>query len=272
MVPSGLWQLLLFLVLLTPGAAFVLVKERRGPRQSLTALREVLRIVCASILADALALALFGLLRVCAPGLTPDAGALVREPGRYARGHYLSLLWWGAALLALAVAVAAVASSRELAERATRLPLLRRLAPRRPHESGVSAWWLAFTEHPEAEVHVGCSLEDGSYLTGRLRSFSTKEEDDADRELILTGPISHRPPGSAVVHELPEVGSVVLSARRITFLTVSYVVPEPVPEPVAEPVPMHERPLPAPHAPPAPARPNTPSPGSSPPGTPTRSC
>ncbi|SFQ31841.1 hypothetical protein SAMN05421810_10695 [Amycolatopsis arida] len=105
---------------------------------------------------------------------------------------------------------------------AARLPWVRRMVGHREHEAHISAWTMLFTEHPGATVLVGVVLDDGSYVTGTLLSFSRMREDVADREITLRAPIGYRAPGERTLTELPDVGAAAISARTITLLTVSY--------------------------------------------------
>jgi hypothetical protein len=66
-----------------------------------------------------------------------------------------------------------------------------------------------------------------------------------DRDLTLRGEITYRAARSAAAAPLPQVNLVVLSARDIALLTVSYVrtptatpTPTPVPVPVPDPAPV----------------------------------
>ncbi|WP_267882948.1 DUF6338 family protein [Streptomyces bicolor] len=107
------------------------------------------------------------------------------------------------------------------------------LAARPPHRFGgggarlaeaqQSAWWLAFREHPDATVHVGCILHDGSYVAGTLHSYSRASAEHGDRDLTLRGKITYRTARGGVAAALPNVNLVVLSARDIAVPTVTYV-------------------------------------------------
>lgn len=225
-VPTSLLGLLLFVVLLAPGFAYTLCRERLTAHRPVSAFRETVALVFVGVLCDAVALGVFAVLRVLGPGWTPDVGALLRDPQGYALRHYAELTAWSVGLLTLAVLLAVAAGNRWFRRLAGRLPWLRRRLPHREHEAYLSAWWLLFSEHPDSEVHVGCVLEDGSYVTGRLWSFSRSAEDSQDRELTLVGPIRYRAPRAKEAVLLPGVGAAAVSARRIVLLTVSYVTGE----------------------------------------------
>lgn len=90
----------------------------------------------------------------------------------------------------------------------------------------------------------GVTLEDGTYLGGYVLSYSPDSKETADRELTLSGPINFRAPDSNDDGEGTrlEVGAIAISARRINYLTVSYITredsspdgsrpPDPAPEP-----------------------------------------
>jgi hypothetical protein len=72
-------------------------------------------------------------------------------------------------------------------------------------------------------VHVGCALADGSFVSGYLVSHSRLVDDSPDRDLVLGPPITFRPAESDVAVQREGVGAVVVSARQIAVLFVSYV-------------------------------------------------
>jgi hypothetical protein len=115
----------------------------------------------------------------------------------------------------------------------TRLPRGSAQTPPREHEAYLSGWSLLFSEHPGARLHIGCLLDDGSYVAGRLRSFSRAAEDVEDRELTLTGPILYRASNGQTTSPLPDVGAAAVSARHLVLLTVSYELPDPATTPPA---------------------------------------
>ncbi|TVT25255.1 DUF6338 family protein [Amycolatopsis acidiphila] len=172
--------------------------------------RETIELAFVSVIVDAVVLLLFAVVRAIVPSWAPTVRLLLRDPGRYGIDHLSSVTAWGAGLLVVAAALAAFAAG----------PRLRRR--KREHEAYASAWTLLFSEHPGARIHVGCLLDDGSYATGRLRTYSRASEDGQDRDLTLTGPISYRGPGDTDAAVLPDVGAAAVSARRLTLLTVTY--------------------------------------------------
>ena len=222
-MPSTLVGLVISAVLLAPGLAFVLARDRRRPARSLSVFRETAVVVCASLAADLVTLTAFAVVRAVAPGLTPDVGRLIRTPGSYLRIAYLPMFWWATGLLATAVVGAAVTGAGRLRRLVSRGPLDRFAGRDEAHESGVSGWWLLFNEHPDTDVHVGCLLTDGSYLCGWLHSFSNLEADSPDRDLTLAPPIEFRPTGSQQAQEIPGLGAATVAARQIAALFVSYV-------------------------------------------------
>jgi hypothetical protein len=209
-VPTTLVGLLVFLVLLVPGFAYTLRRERVASSRDVSVFRETVELAFVSVVADAVVLLLFAGARALFPSLTPDPRQLLRDPGRYGLDHLGLVAAWGGGLLVVAAALATLAAGP---------PFRRR---KREHEAYASAWTLLFSEHPGARIYVGCLLDDGSYVTGRLRTYSRASEDDEDRDLTLTGPISYRGPGDTNAAVLPDVGAAAISARRLTLLTVSY--------------------------------------------------
>jgi len=86
-----------------------------------------------------------------------------------------------------------------------------------------SAWWRLFHQHDDSLIHVGCHLDDGSFVSGWLLSYAADYEESGDRELTLSAPVFFRPAGAPDGVNLDGVGAVAVSARRIVSLLVSYV-------------------------------------------------
>jgi hypothetical protein len=221
-MPTTLTGLLLFVVLLLPGFAYLVGKERHGTERRLSPFRETVAIVAASITSELVVLVIFAGIRTLWPSITPDVGSLVRQGGGYLRGgQYRSIAIWGLGLLTAAVVLAYLATEPRLRRR------LEWLTGTYPHDSTVSAWWILFERWPQGrDVQVACMLDDGSAFRGEFGSFNTSADDSPDRELILKGPISYRPPGEAAIEVPLDVSAVCCSARRIVSLLIAYSEPE----------------------------------------------
>jgi Family of unknown function (DUF6338) len=206
-MPTTFTGLALFAVLLLPGLAYVMIRERYTPRRDLSAFRETVQIVAVSVVALILTIVVAAMLRALAPDHTPDIDELVQERGDYAVEHYSSLTAWSIGLLLLATVGAGGAGW-----------ILRR---RQPHTAYVSSWWELFkNRHPERHVHVGCVLDDGTYVGGYLGSFTLAEQETPDRDLILTEPITYRPARKEKAVD-PGAQSVCVSAARIKVMFVT---------------------------------------------------
>lgn len=214
-MPTTLTGLLLFVVLLMPGFAYLVGKERSGVERKMTAFRETVSIVTASIVSESVILAIFAVIRVVRPSIGPPVGRLPEQGASYLIAHYTEFAPWGAGLLLAATVLAYIAS----------LPSLRLLLPfqcQYPHESTASAWWKLFQQwYPDDAKHIGCILDDGSYVEGRLASFNRSGDDLPDRDLILMSPLKYRPPDSDETSDYP-AGALCVSASRIVVMFVSY--------------------------------------------------
>lgn len=206
-MPTTITGLVLLVVLLLPGLTFVIVRERKGSERRPTPFRETGTVVFCSVLTELAVLLVFAIARGVMPHLTPDVGRLVREGAPYAQVHYAELVWWAGGLLSAACALAAVVAASTAGV---------------PHSSAMSAWWVMFEKwYPGESPLVGCVLEDGSYVEGRLASFNVSSDDLPDRDLVLVEPLKYRAPGALDTQDFPW-GSVCVSARRIVSMFVSY--------------------------------------------------
>lgn len=229
-MPTTVSGLLLFVALLTPGFVYLVRTESRLPGQRYTVLRETALVVSVSLLANSLVLGLLGILRSLWPSGTPDTGLIVQDPGTYFRSHYVMVMLWGAGLLLAAVAVAALIavppawSGRLLSRSKTwPIPAIHTAIERRQRNpiAAESGWGRAFFRHPERQVHLGLRQVDGTYLYGRLLTFSPQIEENDDRSLQLVGPVEIRTP-SAKNPEPMDADVVVVSANAIKTMSVHY--------------------------------------------------
>jgi Family of unknown function (DUF6338) len=223
LVPTTLTGLLLFVVLLLPGFAYLVGKERHGTERRLSPFRETVAIVAASITSELVVLAVFFAIRALWPPITPNVGALIDNTGAYLRGtpghpgHHRIVAVWGVILL-IAAALGAYLATK---------PKVRRVAEKLtgpyPHESTVSAWWVLFERWPNGrDVEVVCMLDDGSVVRGRFGSFNTSAEDSPDRDLILRRPIFYKPPVANALEVPYNVSAACFPARRVVTLFVAY--------------------------------------------------
>jgi Family of unknown function (DUF6338) len=208
-MPTSLVGLVLFVVLLAPGMVYVRRRERQQAATPVSALRETTTIVLASVTCELLVAGLLAVARVVWPAGTPDVGALVRDPASAVRAGYASLTLWAVGLVASASLVALVAAAVNLPARigglVRRMRWLAWLVV--PPTEGITpsaVWWnLLYARYPAASVHVGCVLDDGSYVDGWLSEFDPSPVASPDRELVLATPIRYRPPGADAGYQLP---------------------------------------------------------------------
>jgi hypothetical protein len=237
-IPSGLTGVLAFVVLLWPGFVYNSIRGRRRPARQLTSLQETIVVVTASLTAVAITGVLFGVIRLIWPGRTPDVRSLLFQPHTYLQAHYVATAWWASAFIVVAVFGAAGVAFAQASTRLGATGLFRLLAPL-PDPSSMSSWWIAFSGRDLAreEIHVGCALDDGSFISGRLHSYSQLAADSADRDLVLRAPLSVRAAGSSQAQPIERAALMTVSARNIVSITVTYVrkpaLPIPVPATVA---------------------------------------
>jgi hypothetical protein len=225
-VPTTAVGLLIFILTLAPGFLYLVVAERgKRPFRKISAFRETSTLVLISVAADLAVLLLFAMCRVLISEHTPDFGRIVREPRPYFREDYAYLLSWVLALFLLACLLSLVFAV--LANRDDVLTKLRTSTPGKwmVPERGVqfeSAWWRMFMYPPMATKakRVTCLLTDGSRIQGWLWSFSEEASESADREVLLSGPLTFQAPDGVITHE--QKGAVSVSARNLLLLQVQY--------------------------------------------------
>lgn len=225
-MPTTPLALVLLVAVLLPGFAFLARRERRHPAAIVTPLREIANILVVSATANVAVGGGVWLARAVWPASTPDIGALFRDGGSYIARDYQVLTLWSVGSLAAACALAAIVADppRWVAEAGGRLFGVRKSKP--PLIEQLSAWSRAFHAHPDRVVYLQCQLKDGTEIAGPLYSFSPQIEETGDRELVVAGPVT----ASTAAESLQlDVGAVIVSAREISYLAVSYL-PSDTPE------------------------------------------
>ncbi|GGX13721.1 hypothetical protein GCM10010297_39060 [Streptomyces malachitofuscus] len=222
-MPTNVTGFVLLVVLALPGYVYHQALDRHVPKRVHTSFMELVSILFASVIVDAVTLAVLTAGSRSGLWYSPDLRALYRDPEAYIADHFTAVWLWAAAATTLACVIGYAAGAGHW-RKALPVAVRNRLVARtRRLEPQHSAWWLLFREHPDTDVYVGCVLDDGSYLAGELHSYSRVPTEHGDRELTLRGDISYRPPGDDATVVLPEVNAATVSARRLTFLTVSYI-------------------------------------------------
>lgn len=159
----------------------------------------------------------FLLLRVGIPSHTPDIDRLLSRHSTYADGRFAYLGLWGAGLFLFAILLSVLA--------AIRFGPFQKLETILQGEiRDVAAWYYVFESEPkDAYRYVGCELIDGSYYGGYLDWYNTDPTENIDRELVLAAPLTMRVSGSDNQIPLDEFSRIILSAKQIQKILVSYV-------------------------------------------------
>lgn len=244
-MPTTFTGLLLFIVTLLPGYAYLVGKERHSVERRVSTFRETVSVVAASVTSELVALVLLA----PAWATTLDVDEVIVNPGE----HVISLILWGAGMLLLATIGSYVATWPRTRRGPSNWPLVGRparwIASRRivcwakakldvqphryPHPSITSAWWRMFQEHRreieneyghDPAIRVSCYLDDGTFIAGSLYSHNQSGDDSPDRDLVLASPIDYRHPNSTEKITL-DADVLCLTARHVTAIAVKYYLP-----------------------------------------------
>lgn len=231
-MPTTFTGLLLFVVLLLPGFAYLVGKERVGTERRLSPFRETVSIVAASVISE--------MFVALVPGIVLLWLGVFDRPS----DHYRLLVTCGVVVVVIATALAYLWSVPDVRDAVAAIPgkiseaepswlklrwLDRFVDTQYPHPSTVSSWWMLFERFREdSTVQVGCLLDDGSYVSGELSSFNPSADEVPDRELVLARgdgvPLLYRPSPHSPAQNFP-AGAVCVSARHIVAMFVSYLDP-----------------------------------------------
>ena len=90
-MPTTFTGLVLFVVALLPGFAYLVGKERNGTERHASPFRETVAVIAASVVSEIAVLCIFAVVRSIWPTGTPDVGALVRSESAYLHDHYAAI-------------------------------------------------------------------------------------------------------------------------------------------------------------------------------------
>jgi hypothetical protein len=105
-MPETVGTFVAFLLLVTPGLIFELLRDRSRPERVRSTFRETSVVVVASVAFSAIALAALLLIRLLRPEWLPSPTALVRSPTEYAAENLGLIARWLAAHVFLATGAA----------------------------------------------------------------------------------------------------------------------------------------------------------------------
>jgi Family of unknown function (DUF6338) len=233
-MPTTTVSLFVTIAFALPGYVYHRTALRRNPERSDTAVTEVLSVIFASIGIDTLVLLMLVAASVILPVQKIDASGFITDPQSYVAENLEVVAGWASIGFLLALLLAVTAGLR---------PWRRWLPARwrewtddheRRYQGQQSAWWRLFHDNPGSRVYIGCTLDDSSYVSGYLNTYSKVGTEHADRELTLRAPITYRPSEDSEAVQIDNVGAVAISARHIVLMTVTYMMPSAAPALTAE--------------------------------------
>lgn len=215
-MPTSIVGFALFLFLLAPGLCFFLIRTQRKPQRAMTVLQETGAVVLMSALCLTITAMLFACFHLVFSAVrAPNFSAVVGTPHKYAKEHPMLITLWGASFLAVACALGSGLSFLEVPNRFRF----------RSRYSPDSAWSQLLLQPTDVEVYGVCHAADGSAVGGFVGSASPQFDETGDRDLVLVPPIT-RWSGKESMPVLDQtLSAVVLSARDIVRLDVSYLAP-----------------------------------------------
>lgn len=215
-MPTTLVGLVVAITLLVPGFIHHTQRRARVQQRAASTLVETANLVTVSTLTNGLTLALFAVFRAWQSDHTPDVERIFRDGSEYTAEQISYLATWGAGLLLVSSALAFLLGARP--------GWLERFSARfAPTLVDSSAWYQVFEAVPDKRTYVGCDMRDGSYVGGFLDWYSTELEETADRDLVIAEPITYRAAGNGNDREIEGFSRLVISARDIVRLYVSFI-------------------------------------------------
>lgn len=177
--------------------------------------------VLASLVFDAASLVFVRLVGPIAGPIALDIDELFASPGSYLRNSFDVAAVWFAVLVLVAVGLAAVGAGvlnrPKVHKRIQKSAVATWMFPNSPRI--VSGWTTVVRDiEPDEYKLVTCQFDDGSRIVGWLHSFHRGADDNADRDIVLSAPLSYCSKDGRV--EDWDYGAVAISARSLRFLYV----------------------------------------------------
>jgi len=228
-LPETTVSLFITIAFALPGYIYHRTTQRQDPERTDTAVAEVLSVLFASIAIDTMVLIILVAASIVLDVHKVNASGFIADPQGYVAKNLEVVAGWASVGLSLALLLAVTAGLRPW----------RRWLPtgwrnwtddrQRRYQDQQSAWWRLFHDNPGTRIYIGCTLDDGSYVSGFLNSYSKVGAEHADRELTLRAPITYRPPEDSSAVQVDNVGATAISARHIVLMTVTYTMPPAAP-------------------------------------------
>jgi len=214
-MPVTITSLVLFVLLLFPGMAYVSARERKSPTQDRSVFRDTVRAIAPGLIADLAALGILVVLALAFPGFALDIDALLADANSYLRQDFTLIVVWFLLLIGwatvLALTAAAVVNKWVSTSTAT-----------------MSSWWYMFEREPRLAnrqkkaviTRVLLVLDDGSRVEGTVDNFNMASAETNDRDLILGKPIRLTKPDGETEDFSSQYACI--SASRIQMMFVHY--------------------------------------------------
>ena len=213
MVPSSVAAVAVFLLLVAPGVAYELVRQRRRPARQDSVFIEVSRVLLAGVTLSLAGMCLLGFARLAGPGGLASPGELIANTQSYIALNSARVLATIVAYVIVTMTLAVFWADCQSYGGSKHLIVQD------------SAWFLTMARYapPGCAVHVAVTMPDGTAYLGR-KLFFTADPALGDRELVLQPPLSYRAPGTPETVSLPEsLHRLILPASQITSMAITYV-------------------------------------------------
>ncbi|AZS39468.1 hypothetical protein CVS54_00776 [Microbacterium oxydans] len=211
-MPTDLAGVAFYLLLIIPGVAFSISRERHRPKVKRSAFRETATAVFVSAAIFAIFALVVAVLSMVNGSIRAEVTGFLLDPGSYTRTHFD----WFVITSTSALTVAAVAGWLAGGKRAHELTF-----GRWQDDPDRESWGYVFNRFPDALNFAGVQLKDGTWIEGYVDTYGNVGEEGEPKALTLLGDISVRPPGGELQQFAAE--TIVLKDADISYLSVSYV-------------------------------------------------
>jgi hypothetical protein len=206
-----------------PGFAYAIQRDRHRPKRALSTFRETALTVFGSAIGLLIFLVALAVWAVCNSAVLKSLQLAISKPTEYVADNTILVIGFLIGYLVLATAIAALLGSKMVRTRFRSFFRLKGIDPDN------SAWWTLFDQPPVKvdpnsgwRAVAGLTLEDGTWLQGRVAGWNMSSDDGPDRDLVIEKPLWIRRPGKDVV-AYPGAEAVAVNASRIKWLDVHYV-------------------------------------------------
>lgn len=218
-MPTEPLATVIYVFLLVPGIAYLFQSEKHRSSRRRSAFRETSTVVVASAVCLLIPLVIWALISIPFPALRPVLAASLSGLAVAFEAQPIEYFLGIVGYLCVATLFGFLFGTPQLQK------LVADVGGKPAIERDQSGWIRAFDAMDKAVILVSLQLKSGTWIQGRLGSYSATSEDTDERALVLSGGILIRTATAQEPEPVDEGQQMVIQASEIEHMTVGYLEP-----------------------------------------------